>query len=224
MAVVSKEELQKMIDEGQRVPEIAETLNVQPRYVYRLISKYGIDYLRQTKYSDKMLKQIQDLCNQGLTIEQVADEMHTTYNAISWAMRRYHIDKPEVKRPMPKLMQIRSQYFTEHKSVSEIATIWGTTEEEMLKYMSENKFFHKTTKKMISHEAGEEIPDSLFDDWFRTCPVCGRQYSIRDRSSYAYKLTHYSKKDGTKVKYFCSWTCIQKFRREHTKKRKEDIY
>ncbi len=41
------------------------------------------------------------------------------------------------------------------------------------------------------------------------CPVCGKIF-IRRSIEWAYKLQHYNKKY-----YFCSWTCLQKFRKEH---------
>lgn len=216
--VIEKDELQRLIDDGKKVKDIAEMLHVGHQYVYKLIAKYGIEINPRTKYTEDSLKQIQQLYDQGFTMEQAAVQLHMTYSAIGWVTRRYHLNPPKVKKALPKLMQIRSQYYTDHLSVAEIADRWGVTEEEMRSYMTEHKFFSKGAGPIKTHETGDDIPSTFFDDWFHTCPVCGKSFAVRDCRNYAYKVLNY-KRMGSKSFYFCSWSCIQKFCKDESEKK-----
>lgn len=48
----------------------------------------------------------------------------------------------------------------------------------------------------------------------RKCPICGKVFGVLDADKWAYK-------DGKPMKYFCSWTCLRKWQKEHTKPQKE---
>lgn len=48
----------------------------------------------------------------------------------------------------------------------------------------------------------------------RKCPICGKIFGVLDADKWAYK-------DGKPMKYFCSWTCLRKWQKEHTKPQKE---
>lgn len=43
----------------------------------------------------------------------------------------------------------------------------------------------------------------------RSCSVCGKEFVVSDPSCYAYK-----RNDGNRLSYFCSWGCLQAFRRK----------
>lgn len=47
----------------------------------------------------------------------------------------------------------------------------------------------------------------------RTCGECEKEFIIPDAGTYAYK--DYK---GNRLKYFCSWKCLQAFRKEKGKK------
>ena len=212
--VMTKTELQALVDSGMTVTEIAEKIHVNRAYVYKLIARFGIKYERVTKYTNESLNHIQSLFDQGLTIEQVAAELHSTYNAVQYAVRKYHLKISETTRVVPKLMRIRSQYFTEHMSVSAIADSWGVTEEDMRQYMTEHKILGRKTENFLKNKCNTEVPENYFEDWFHTCPVCNKSFAVRDCQTYAYKIVNYKTK-GFKSYYFCSWSCIQKYRKDH---------
>lgn len=56
----------------------------------------------------------------------------------------------------------------------------------------------------------EQIP---FSDGERTCPMCGKIFIARE-GEWAYKR----RDSNHRVKYFCSWGCLQKFDQQKPKK------
>lgn len=208
MAVATREQLQAMINEGMKPREIAEELNINIKYIYKLMQRLGVEYNHASKYSEKQIQKMQELMNQGMTYEEVAREMKTTRDAISWIARRYHLKPAQVKR-VPKLMQIRSQYFTSGLSVREIADNWGVSEAEMRHFMIENNIIKETPNYAFpTHKNTKDIRVGFFDNWFKTCAKCGKDIAVRDSATYAYKLHS----NSNLAMYFCSWTCIQAYR------------
>ena len=43
----------------------------------------------------------------------------------------------------------------------------------------------------------------------KKCPVCNKTF-IRRTKEWAYKINH-----NQRIRYFCSWTCLQTFRKEN---------
>lgn len=43
----------------------------------------------------------------------------------------------------------------------------------------------------------------------RECYVCGKDFVVQDTGGYVYKTI-----DKNRLQYFCSWSCMQKFRRK----------
>lgn len=54
------------------------------------------------------------------------------------------------------------------------------------------------------------VPDKYFKP--RQCSVCERMFIVPDPSAWAYK-----RKPGSTTLYFCSWTCLRKWDKEHLK-------
>lgn len=52
------------------------------------------------------------------------------------------------------------------------------------------------------------IPDKYLRP--RKCPVCGRFFIMHDAEQWAYK-----RKPGDTWLYFCRWSCLRKYDREH---------
>lgn len=50
------------------------------------------------------------------------------------------------------------------------------------------------------------------------CPVCGRDFIVRDADEYAYKIRVNSK---NLMKLVCSWSCVRKYEMEHISKKEK---
>lgn len=51
----------------------------------------------------------------------------------------------------------------------------------------------------------------------RRCPACDRLFMVPDPSAWAYK-----RKPGCNILYFCKWSCVRKWDREHPGKTRDN--
>lgn len=52
--------------------------------------------------------------------------------------------------------------------------------------------------------------DHLYNNFRRTCPICGKEFGMFDPAIWVYQ--------DHRGKYFCSWTCYNKFKRKQAEK------
>lgn len=52
----------------------------------------------------------------------------------------------------------------------------------------------------------------------KTCPVCGREFSVDLPAEWAYQKTIARRSRSSVVLYFCSWGCMRKWEKEKEEK------
>lgn len=225
---ISKEELQKLLDDGLKVREIAEKCSLSVPYVYELVGKYGIRLDRCRRHSEAELQRIQQLLDSGISVTDVARIMGTTRDSMAYVVHKYKLKvRKDIKRHgNNKLMQITHQYYKENMSISDIATNWGVSEAEMRAWMvkshiikPQNSYAIKPKKRIVDDSV--QMSNAYLDSMFRECPQCGKQYMCRSISDWAYKFRPVN---IDKNVAYCSWTCLQKAKAEDASKRKNKKY
>ena len=54
--------------------------------------------------------------------------------------------------------------------------------------------------------------DYIYNDFRRTCPICGKEFGIFDPDLWAYKTTATGVRSGKNI-YLCSWKCLCEYKR-----------
>lgn len=73
---------------------------------------------------------------------------------------------------------------------------------------------------MEKYDKGSRLGALNFGGFYCTCPECGKKFFCPDASTWAYKLRMGEKS----VRRYCSWSCLQKARKEKELKLKRPKY
>jgi transposase len=97
----NKENLIKMLEEGQTPKQIAEAMQLSAGFIYVLIKKLGLKkFLKNAVGQDKKDFQkntIQHLIEEGLSVEKIAEEMHLNPLTIYRLIKQYKLTRPAAK-------------------------------------------------------------------------------------------------------------------------------
>lgn len=203
---ISKEDVERLYLSNMKTEEIAKQLGCNKRYVLKLLDKYDLKKTKMRKRTEERVNAVRNLLNQGLTMREVAEKLNTTYDAIRWTVSNYNLTHVNSEKPMPKLMDVRRMWFSERKSIAEIAKVYEVDEEEMRKQMIKMKIIRPVYA--IQPKGDFTVRDGFFNAWFRKCEVCGKEFSVVEPEKYAYRIK--SKED--KTVYFCSWSHLNQYR------------
>lgn len=173
---------------------------------------------------------IEALVNEGKKAQEIADELYVSVTYIRRLINKYGIDYQSgsircTEEWLKKVQEFFDRGLTmpetaDAMNVSYSSIYWATRKYNLNPPVVQRIPPVKPTKKFVIEKKDVNVPDTLFDGWFHTCPICERKFVIRDCSTYAYK-TSYSKDkpQGTKYTYYCSWSCLQKSRENAPKKK-----
>lgn len=214
---IPKQRIESLIKQGLRPPEIAKALNISTAYTYELIKYYRIDFTRARKHTDEELEHLQELLNEGNSIGEAAVIMGLTYNMVKWMVHRYGLKTSEGnrRRRIGMVTNVKRMYYEDKMSIADIGMHYHLTEAEMKYYMEKHSII-KADKSIVTIPKKfikDAKPAVYIEAMFRTCKQCGKEFACNDPGEWAYKLKNHQKP----LVFFCSWHCIQAYRKDHEK-------
>lgn len=224
MKTIEKRELSDLyLRQGLSMTEIAEKFEVTKEYVNSLLIQYDLLLPNNTEWTEEEIQYVADLCNQGVTLKDIGRELNRSWFAVQRVVSTRKLREDYVKNAWHKnrFRSVKRMYFEEHKTVAEIAKLYHAVEEEMYDYMDKHHFFETPEKEKPKKPDLNKRNMYALEQSFRVCAECGKDFPTLNPNDWVYAGCN----SHGKLLFFCSWSCIQKYReKKPLKKRKKDRY
>lgn len=102
----SKEQVQKLVDQGLNGPQIAKELGCSTNTIYNLVREYNIEYKRakagrkkgSTSWTVIDKDELQRLCDKGISIDKIAEEMGVGVGIVTRNIREQGIKRKDLRK------------------------------------------------------------------------------------------------------------------------------
>lgn len=183
--------------------QIGAIYNCSPRTIRRILVEEGISNPSMGKtWTDTEKEIVKSLYESGKKLSEIADALKVSCAQVTLLVRANNWSR---NRAIPKIISAMNK---EGKTLLEISLATGWTEENIAHWIDAKRKEKKTKTVYVRPQQDQH---GLIT---QICPICSRPMAKFAWSNWAYKQNYKGRNY-----YFCSWSHLRQFQRDHAGKK-----